>query len=326
MDLYNNYTLNYGKLDIKINNNILYSNNIPIKKDELNINILLKDLSEILTFVENNNRYLIHIINIVYNTEPSTETNLYDYVNYYRTICCDNYGDIYIATTLYYDQKYNLKNKSNISSGYPIKAHINAKIAIEYPKKLFEYPLPDILISYIRNIQDKYIFRSIDYTNSIQNIISNIKNISYYILKYKQENISNTKLLYDKNNEILQLIDERININKTNENVKELEMILHFLENENIANHSLLKELNIKNQEYVNIIDNLNKKNQDCIDNNIVLDNNVKKLKKEIEKYKNNSIVYFIFNFFDLFYRFNEALVDIHRYDEEYIINIEKED
>ena len=184
-NLQDNCSPNHGKIDLQINNNMLYLNNTPCKKDEINVKISLKDLSEILTFIKNNNRYLIHIINIIYDTEPSIDTNIYDFINHYKTICIDNYGDTYIGSTLYYDNGTNIRNSLKKRSLYPIKSYINSKIDIEYPSKFSEYPLPDILVNCIKNIHNNYIFRSIDYSFNIENTINNIKYLIYYFYKYK---------------------------------------------------------------------------------------------------------------------------------------------
>jgi hypothetical protein len=264
------YTENYGKINLYIKNNIIYYNDIKYDKDMLNIKMPQINFHEILTKIQAQNKYIIHIINITY--DPAINNN--DSANYCKTLIIDNCGDIYSTITMYYDYK--------TPSVYPLKVNINSK-KLECPKDQSLYPLPNTIIDSIKNINKSFIFKSIDYTNSITTIISNLKESSIYFYEFKQESLKNKEIIKEKDNMIINILDSEINDYKAKHNahVISLNDIIKFLENENDVINKSLFELDEQNK---------------------LLRNKIQELELNNYKYKNNlcnkitNFYYSIFN------------------------------
>jgi hypothetical protein len=231
------YTVNYGRINIQVKNSILYHNDILCHKNTFNLKLGLVDLEHILSIIEKSNKYVIHIINTIHN--PS------DLISYNKTLFIDNYGNIYSAYTSFFDYKE--------ASMYPHKVNLNTK-KIEYPSNLSVYPLPDFMVDYIKNINNSFLFTIVDYTNPIVEIISKLNEFSHYFYEFKQETIKNRQIIQDKNNMLLNIIDNEItDYRKTHDaKIASMQQVVNFLEHEAIINQKLYQELEEKYQELNN--------------------------------------------------------------------------
>jgi hypothetical protein len=242
------YTEHYGQINLQIKDNILYNNNI-----KYNLKIPIMNLSSIISNIEKQKKYIIHIINITY--DPSTDSNDVS-INYYKTLIIDNCGDIYSTISTFYDYK-----KLSI---YPQKVDLNDK-RTEYPIDYSVYPLPNMMIDYIKNINTTFIFKSIDYTKTLYNIISKLKDTSASFYEFKQETIKNQKIIEQKDSLIKNIIDNEINDYKIKHeaHIESLQQIITFVEYENHITTNALYELQTKNN---NIEHENNKyKNNICV-------------------------------------------------------------
>jgi hypothetical protein len=266
----NSYSLNFGKINLVCKKNILYYNDVECKKESLNIRISLVNLIEILTFIQKNNRYLIHIINIVYDPAPASN-------HYYKTLFIDNYGNVYIGISVFFDYKN--------PSIYPLKTTINSNIKVEYPSELFKYQLPDFIISYIKNINNNFRFQSIDYTQHIVNMITSLTTSSSNFFEFNEENKKLSQLVDEKHNLLLNLINiEIVDFREKHEQeTRSLHDVIYFLENERNTYNDLVAETNKQNE---------------------FLNDHINQLKYELNLYKNSYVVYFIYNFFAMISRY----------------------
>jgi hypothetical protein len=250
-----NYTPNYGLINLYINNHNLYLDNSICKKDTFNLKLHMNDLEHILIDIKKNNRYLIHIINTIHN--PT------DLISYNKTLFIDNHGNIYSAYTSFLNYKEQSK--------YPSNTNLSIK-KIEFPKEVSIYPLPDFMIKYIKNINNNFIFTIIDYTNPISDLITKLNEFAHYFYEFKQEIITNKKIIEDKNNMLLNIINNEINDYKRSQDAQ-LESnikVVKFLEQEYIVNQRTindltleikeLKQIKIQNKQYYYINENLRMK------------------------------------------------------------------
>jgi hypothetical protein len=247
-----NYTHNYGRINLYINNHILYLDDSICKKDVFNLKLHINDLEHILIDIKKNNRYLIHIINTIHN--PA------DVISYNKTLFIDNYGNIYSAYTSFFNYKE--------PSKYPMNTNLSIK-KIEFPKEPCIYPLPDFMIKYIKNINNNFMFTIIDYTNPISDLITKLNEFSHYFYEFKQEVIINKQIIEDKNNLLINIIDNEINDFKLKHEaqLKSNTDIVKYLEQEHIVNqhtiHDLtleikqLKQIKVQNKQYHHINENL---------------------------------------------------------------------
>jgi hypothetical protein len=215
------YTLNIGKINITTNKFDIYLNDKLTKKDNINIKITTNDLIEIINYINDNNKYVIHIINIVYNSSPSDNVS---YLNYCKTIIIDNCGNVYVGCII-------------LTSICPTMAKSFKNVKIEYPDKIKSDPLPDFLILLIKNIHDNFIFRSIDYTVNIIDTIKSITNVAYFNTEFRQE------------------------YNKHNHHKKSLQNIIDDLEQENMLYFSTLKDAADENTELTDQLFKINNDN-----------------------------------------------------------------
>ena len=302
MEIYNfenvdsNYTENFGKIDISIKDNLLYINNIQRKKEFLNMRISTVDLISILDHIKLKNRYVIHIINIVFDSTPATDTsNKFQYFQYYKTIIIDNCGNIYTGGNILYDTK-------NIDL-YPLKAQTSNKVQVQYPLDQLVYNFPDFMITYIKSINDHFIFKSINYTDHIINMIKNMSLFAYYYYEFKEENIKNMQIIKDKNHQLTTIIDNEITDfkQKHDAHINSMNDILYFLENENVSLLNSLAEFKDTNlkltetvielNENINVMNDYKNKNEylsniiDELNNKLINTNN------ELDGYKNNTFI-----------------------------------
>jgi len=281
------YTPNLGKINLTTNKFDLYLNERLIKKIDLNIKISSNDLVEIINYIHNNNKYIIHIINIVYDSSPSyTISDSVPYLNYCKTIIIDNCGNIYIGCIIF--------NEIKPTSIYPIKTQSFKNIKVEYPD-IKSDPLPNFLILLLKNINDNFVFRSFDYTSNIIDIIKNITNIVYFITEFKEEYNKHIELLNQQNAYISNILDVEIQDYKIKHehHIKSLHDIIQYLEYENISYITTLKEATVKNTELTSqVIDKQNIINQINYDFDI--------LKKELDDYKNNYLISLIMYLWNL--------------------------
>jgi hypothetical protein len=228
----------------------------------LNIKIPQINLQEILMKIQQKNKYIIHIINIIYDPTSSNESVS---ANYYKTLIIDNCGDIYSTITMYYDYKN--------PSLYPNKIYSDNK-KLFLPDDISSYTLPNVMIDYIKNMNSLFIFKTIDYTNVIYSIISKLKESSMYFHEFKQETLKNKEIISQKIHIINNVLDNEINDFKLKcgAHVESLKQVVHFLEHENIVNNKTLNELNTQNKQYFEI--------------NIRLQNRITELQNENENYK----------------------------------------
>ena len=264
----NNYTTDMGKIDIDIENKYISN--------------------ELVDYLILNNRYVIHII----------QTN-------YNMLVIDNCGNIYFINSV-----------------------------IDYPDNPTINILPDCLIILIKNINSD-IFVSFNNDIHIINIITNIISISSYFIQFKQEHIKILKLLHQKNDMIINMIDNEI-INYKKKHVEEVESLqetIKLLEYENVIEYNMLSNTSDNNKNLTDTIIKLTNKNNELIDNNkdlsdkIIdlsrlnkeLSNKINELiisnklqsqlyQKEIDSYRNNFIIYFICNFWNVLHKFIEKL------------------
>lgn len=292
----NNYTENFGKIDIVVKDNILYINNIQRKKELLNIRISTVDLISILDHIKLKNRYVIHIINTVFDPTPTTDvSHKFQYLQCYKTIIIDNCGNIYVAGNILYDTK-------NIDL-YPLKTQTSNKMNVQYPLDQLVYNFPNFMITCIKNINDYFVFRSISYTDNIIKMIKDISSFSYYYYEFKQENNKNIQIINDKNQQLTTIIDNEIRDfkQKHDAHIHSMHDVLYFLENENIALLNSLAEFKDTNVKLTDTIDELKK---DMVDANnykykcdqlynIINELNVKLINTNIELdgYKNNIFI-----------------------------------
>jgi hypothetical protein len=166
-----------------------------------------------------------------------------------------------------------------------MKTNAYKNIKAEYPKTIKNDQLPDFLILLIKDINNNFIFRSFDYTSNIIETVKNITEIGYFVTEYKNEYYKHIELINQKTAYINNVLDvEIVDYREKHENhTKSLLDIIHYLENENIVNYNMYTETNYKNIELTNQIAELNQINQDY-----------DKIKKELESYKNNCIIYYI--------------------------------
>lgn len=273
------YTPNLGKINITTNKFDLYLNDKLIKKSDLNIKITSNDLIEIINYIINNNKYIIHIINIVYDSSPSyTISDNVPYLNYCKTIIIDNCGNIYIGCIIF--------NEIKPTSLYPIKTQSFKNVKVEYPDNIKSEPLPNFLILLIKNIHDNYVFRSFDYTINMIDTIKNITNISYFNTEFREEYNKHIELINQQGAYISNILDVEIQDYKVkhDHHIKSLQDIIQYLEYENISYISTLKETADKNTELTN---------QLIEKNNLVnhFDHDIYILKKELDSYKNNYLI-----------------------------------
>jgi hypothetical protein len=247
-----NYTPNYGLVNLYINDHVLYLDDSICKKDVFNLKLHIDDLEYILIDIKKNNRYLIHIINTIHN--PA------DVISYNKTLFIDNYGNIYSAYTSFFNYKEQSK--------YPTNTNLNIK-KIEFPKDPSIYPLPDFMIKYIKNINNNFMFTIIDYTNPIANLITKLNEFSHYFYEFKQEVINNKQIIEDKNNMLMNIIDNEINDyrRKMEAQLQSNVEVVKYLEQEYIVNQKTindltleikyLKQIKIQNKQYHHINENL---------------------------------------------------------------------
>ena len=247
-----NYTTNYGLINLHIKNHILYLDDSTCKKDVFNLKLHIDDLDHILIDIKKNNRYLIHIINTIHN--PA------DVISYNKTLFIDNYGNIYSAYTSFFNYKE--------PSKYPMNNNLSIK-KIEFPKEPSIYPLPDFMIKYIKNINNNFMFTIIDYTNPISDLIIKLNEFSHYFYEFKQEVITNKQIIEDKNNMLMNIIDNEINDFrlKHEAQLKSNKDIVKYLEKEYIVNQQTinnlskevkqLNELKLQNKQYHQINEHL---------------------------------------------------------------------
>ena len=295
MEIYNfenvdsNYTENFGKINIDIIDNILYINNLPRKKEFLNMRISIVDLISILDHIKLKNRYVIHIINTVFDPTADISHKL-QYLQYYKTIIIDNCGNIYTAGNILYDTK-------NIDL-YSLHTQSSNKVQVQYPLDQLVYNFPNFMITYIKNITDYFVFRSINYTDNIINMIKNISLFAYFYHEYKQENIKNKQIIKEKNTQLDTIIDVK---RKYDTNVNSMNDILYFLENENVSLLNSLAEFKNTN---VKLTETVIELKQDITDTNdykskydqlwtIINELNIKLINtnNELDEYKNNTFI-----------------------------------
>lgn len=250
-----NYTDNYGRINIHIKNHILYLDESLCKKDVFNLKLHMDDLEHILIDIKENNRYLIHIINTIHNPN--------DLISYNKTLFIDNYGNIYSAYTSFLNYKEQCK--------YPTNTNLSIK-KIEFPKDPSIYPLPNFMIKYIKNINNNFMFTIIDYTNPIADLITKLNEFSHYFYEFKQEVIKNKQIIEDKNNILLNIIDNEINDyrRKMEAQLESNTEVVKYLEQEYIVNQKIindltleikyLKQVKIQNKQYHHINENLRMK------------------------------------------------------------------
>lgn len=258
MNLYSildNYTPNYGIINLYITNHILYLDDSICKKDTFNLKLHMDDLEHILIDIKKNNRYLIHIINTIHN--PT------DLISYNKTLFIDNHANIYSAYTSF----FNYKDQPR----YPTNTNLSIK-KIEFPKEASIYPLPDFMIKYIKNINNNFMFTIIDYTNPISDLITKLNEFAHYFYEFKQEVINNKQIIGDKNNMLLNIIDNEINDyrRKMEAQLQSNMKVVKFLEQEHIVNQKTindltleikyLKQVKIQNKQYHHINENLRMK------------------------------------------------------------------
>jgi hypothetical protein len=250
-----NYTPNYGQINLHINNHILYLDDSICKKDSFNLKLHINDLEHILIDIKKNNRYLIHIINTIHN--PS------DLISYNKTLFIDNHGNIYSAYTSFLNYKEQSK--------YPSNTNLSIK-KIDFPREVSIYPLPDFMIKYIKNINNNFIFTIVDYTNPISDLITKLNEFSHYFYEFKQEVINNKQIIEDKNDMLLNIINNEISDYKRSHDaqLKSNMDVVKFLEREHIINQRMindltleikyLKQVKIQNKQYCQINEQLRNK------------------------------------------------------------------
>jgi len=242
ISIQDNYTENTGKINLTTHKHDLFLDGKLVKKSDLNIKISTNDIIEIINHIISHNRYIIHIINITYDTTPSHEVSSnIEFINSNKSIIIDNCGNIYIGAILYPSVK-------NVSM-YPLKANLIKNMKIVYPEEIFVQCLPDFLIYLIKNISAEFIFRSIDYTINIIEIIKNTSNISYYFTEFNNEFNKNIELIKQKNNMLINIIDTEIldYKKKHDKEVLSLHDVIKYLEHENTSQFETLNELGQKN-------------------------------------------------------------------------------
>ena len=276
-----NYTINYGRINLYIKNHVLYLDDSICKKDVFNLKLHMNDLEHILIDIKKNNRYLIHIINTIHN--PA------DVISYNKTLFIDNYGNIYSAYTSFFNYKDQCK--------YPMNTNLSIK-KIEFPKEPCIYPLPDFMIKYIKNINNNFMFTIIDYTNPISDLITKLNEFSHYFYEFKQEVTINKQIIEDKNNLLLNIIDNEINDFKLKHEaqLKSNRDIVKYLEQEHIVNHQTINDLTIK----VKQLNEIKLQNKQYYHINERLRIRLDLLESENHKYK-TSFSNRIFNFFSCF-------------------------
>ena len=285
LDIYNfisikdQYTPNLGKINITTNKFDLYLNDKLTKKSDLNIKISTNDIVEIINHINNNNKYIIHIINIVYDSSPSyTLSDNVPYLNYCKTIIIDNCGNVYVGCIIF--------NEIKPMSIYPTPTKSFKNVNIEYPNDIKSDPLPDFLILVMKNIHDNFIFRSYDYTLNIIDIIKNITNTSYFYTEIRQEYSKHIEVINQQGIYISNILDVEIQDYKVKHehHIESLQDIIKYLEYENISYLATLKETADKNTELTNqLIEKINSNNE--INNNYLI------IKNELDTYKNNYLI-----------------------------------
>jgi len=247
-----NYTTNYGQINLYIKNYVLYLDDAICKKEIFNLKLHMDDLENILTDIKKNNRYLIHIINTIHN--PA------DLISYNKTLFIDNYGNIYSAYTSFFNYKEPCK--------YPMNTNLSIK-KIEFPIEISIYPLPDFIIKYIKNINNNFMFTIIDYTNPITELIKNLNEFAQYFYEFRQEIIKSNEIIEDKNNMLVNIIDNEISDFKIKHEaqLKSNKDIIRYLEQEYIINQQTisnlttqvnqLKDIKLQNTQYHQINENL---------------------------------------------------------------------
>lgn len=282
------YTPNIGKINITTNKFDLYLNDKLIRKNDLNIKITTNDLVEIINYINNNNKYVIHIINIVYDSSPSyTIIDNVPYLNYCKTIFIDNCGNIYIGCIIF--------NEVKQMSIYPKTTKAFKNVSIEYPDNIKSDPLPNFLILLIKNIHDNFVFRSFDYTANTIDTIKNITNIAYFNTEFRQEYNKHIEVINQQGVYISNILDVEIQDYKVKHehHIKSLQDIIKYLEYENMSYYATLKETADKNTMLTNqLIEKNNLVNQ--------FDHDIYMLKKELVQYNNNYLITILMYMWDL--------------------------
>jgi hypothetical protein len=164
-----------------------------------------------------------------------------------------------------------------------MKTHAYKNINTEYPEAIKSNQLPDFLILLIKGINNNFIFRSYDYTSNIIETVKNITDIGYFVTEFKNEYYKHIELINQKTAYMNNILDIEIADykEKHEQHTKSLLDIISYLKDENMVNYNMYVETNHKNIELTNQLVELNKVNQDY-----------DKVKKELELYKNNYIIY----------------------------------
>jgi len=299
------YTKNYGKIWLSVNKFDIYLDSLMIQKKDLNIKISTMDIVEIISHIQKNNKYIIHIINTYYNSAPYNHTiDEISYLVYNKTIVIDNCGNIYIGCMI------NNEVKRITPSLYPMKVKSHKNVKVSYPEISKDTQLPNFLIQSIKKIESNFLFRTYDYTSEIISLLHSLTDVSYYISEFKEESNTNLELIREKDNIITNILDvELADFKEKNaQQIKTLNDIIDYLNNENAVMNNTLNETidkNIKlkekviqkNEEYKLLNEDFNKiiSIKDDFKNNYsyYLDE-YNKTKLELSTYKNSKIIRFI--------------------------------
>ena len=141
-------------------------------------------------------------------------------------------------------------------------------------------------------------FTIIDYTNPISDLITKLNEFSHYFYEFKQEVTINKQIIEDKNNLLLNIIDNEINDFKLKHEaqLKSNKDIVKYLEQEHIVNHQTINDLTIK----VKQLNEIKLQNKQYYHINERLRIRLDLLESENHKYK-TSFSNRIFNFFSYF-------------------------
>ena len=267
----------FGKIDLKVKNNRLFLSDDLCKKNSLNIAVSLDDINKVQSFIESNNNYIIHYINIIYDSRPSVVPNIkLNYVYYYKTIIIDNCGNVYVLSDAYHESN--------------LKIFADELIKIKYPEQLLTKKLPNFIITYIKNIHANFVFRTIDYSDSIIKILENISIFSDVYHTITQESTKYMQIINQKNDMMINLIDVEIvdYKKKHTAEIQSLTDIIGFLENENILNVNLINDMTSKHTQVTN----------------------------ELRRYNRNIIIWLVVNFWSLVDEFIKNLLYLDRYED----------